>query len=45
MCWRMARHTRYVIEFVSDWRQVDGFLRVLWFRPQIKTDRHDIAEI
>ena len=26
----------YVIKFVSDWRQVDGFLRVLRFPPQIK---------
>jgi len=25
-----------VIEFVSDLRQVDGFLRVLWFPPSIK---------
>jgi hypothetical protein len=28
-----------VIKFVS------GFLRVLWFPPPIKTDRHDITEI
>jgi hypothetical protein len=26
----------YVIKFVSDLRQVDGFLRVLWFPPPIK---------
>jgi hypothetical protein len=26
----------YVIKFVSDLWQVDGFLRVLWFPPQIK---------
>jgi hypothetical protein len=26
----------YVIKFVSDWRQVNGFLRVLRFPPQIK---------
>ena len=26
----------YVIEFVSDLRQVSGFLRVLWFPPPIK---------
>jgi len=45
ICWRMARHTRYVIKFVSDWRQVGGFLRVLWFLSPIKTDRHDITEI
>jgi hypothetical protein len=25
-----------VIEFVSDLRQVDGFVRVLWFPPSIK---------
>ena len=36
----------YVIKFVSDLRQVGGFLRVLRFPPLIKkTDRHDIAEI
>jgi len=26
----------YVIKFVSDFRQVGGFLRVLWFPPSIK---------
>jgi hypothetical protein len=26
----------YVIKFVSDMRQVDGFLQVLWFPPPIK---------
>jgi hypothetical protein len=26
----------YVIKFASDLRQVDGFLRVLWFLPPIK---------
>ena len=26
----------YVIKFVSDLRQIDGFLRVLQFPPQIK---------
>jgi len=26
----------YVIKFVSDLRQVGGFLRVLWFPPPIK---------
>jgi len=26
----------YVIQFVSDLRQVGGFLRVLWFPPPIK---------
>ena len=28
----------YVIKFVSDLRQVGGFLRVLWLPPPIKTD-------
>jgi hypothetical protein len=35
----------YVIKFVSDLKQVCGFLRVLRFPPSIKTDRHDIPEI
>ena len=35
----------YVIKFVSDLRQVGGFLQVLRCPPLIKTDRHDIAEI
>ena len=35
----------YVIKFVSDLRQVNGFLLVLRFPPPIKTDSHDIAEI
>ena len=26
----------YVIKFVSDLRQIGGFLRVLWFPPPIK---------
>ena len=34
----------YVIKFVSDLRQVGGFLRVHQFPPN-KTDRNDIAEI
>jgi hypothetical protein len=36
-----------VIQFVSDFRQVGGFLRVLGFPPPIKykIDRHDIADI
>ena len=34
----------YVIEFVSDLRQVGGFLRVLPVSSN-KTDRHDITEI
>jgi len=32
----------YLIKFVSDLRQVGGFLR---FSPPNKTDRHDISEI
>ena len=35
----------YMIKFVSDLRQVSGFLQVLRFPPPIKTDCHDIAEI
>jgi hypothetical protein len=35
----------YVIKFVSDLRQVGGFLRVLQFSPTNKTDRHEITEI
>jgi hypothetical protein len=36
----------YVIKFVSDLRQVGGFLRVLRFPPPIsKTDSHDRIEI
>ena len=35
----------YVIKFVSDLPQVSGFLRVLWFPPNNKTDCHDITEI
>jgi hypothetical protein len=35
----------YVIKFVSDLRQVGGFLRVLRFSPKNKTDRHNITEI
>ena len=35
----------YVIKFVSDLRQVGGFLRVLRFPPPKKNDRHDITEI
>jgi hypothetical protein len=31
--------------FVSDWRQVSGFLRVIRFYAANRTDRHDIAEI
>jgi hypothetical protein len=35
----------YVIKFVSDLRQVGGFLRVLRFPPPKKHDLHDITEI
>jgi len=36
----------YLAKFVSDLRQVSGFLRVLWFPPPIKqTDRYYITEI
>ena len=35
----------YVIKFVSDFRQVGGFLLVLQFAPPIKTDCHNITEI
>ena len=35
----------YVIKFVSDLRQVGGFLRVLQFPPPNKTDLHIITEI
>ena len=44
----MSRCTQcvlYVIKFVSDSRQVGGFLWVLRFHPSIKLDRHDINEI
>ena len=36
---------QYVMKFVSDLRQVGGFLRVLRFPQQKKIDRHEIAEI
>jgi hypothetical protein len=35
----------YVIEFVSDLRQVSGFLRVLWLPPSINADHHNITKI
>ena len=35
----------YVIKFVSDLPQVDGFLRVPIVSSTNKTDRHDVAEI
>jgi hypothetical protein len=35
----------YVIKFVSDLRQVGGFIRVLRFLATNKTDGHDVTEI
>jgi hypothetical protein len=35
----------YVIKFISDSRQVGGFLRVFRFPPSIKLTVHDITEI
>jgi hypothetical protein len=35
----------YAIKFVSDLRQVGGFLWVLRFSSTNKTDRHDITDI
>ena len=35
----------YVIKFVSDSRQISGYLRNLPFSSINKTDRHDIIEI
>jgi hypothetical protein len=35
----------YVIKFVSDLRQVDGFLWVFQLPLPIKLNRHDITEI
>jgi SpoVK/Ycf46/Vps4 family AAA+-type ATPase len=34
-----------MISFVSDFRQIGGFHRVLQFPPPDKSDRHDIIEI
>jgi hypothetical protein len=34
----------YLIKFISELRQFDGFLRVLFFSTN-KTDHHDITEI
>ena len=36
---------QYVIKFVSDLRQVGGFLRVLRFPQTNKTEHHNITEI
>ena len=35
----------YVVNFVSDLRQVSGFIRVVRFSFTNKIDRHDITEI
>ena len=35
----------YVVNVVSDLRQISGFIRVLRFSFTIKIDRHDISEI
>jgi hypothetical protein len=35
----------FVITFVSDLRQIGGFIQVFRFSPQKKTDHHDITEI
>jgi hypothetical protein len=35
----------YVIKFVSDLLETDGFLWVLLLLPPIKSDSHDITEI
>ena len=42
---RCTRYNHYVIKFVSDLRQIGGFLWVLRFPPANKTGRHDITEI
>jgi hypothetical protein len=39
------RHTRYMIKFVSDLRQVGGFFLGTPVSSTNKTDLHDIAEI
>ena len=49
-CWEIESRSgggaqHYVIKFVSDLRQVGGFLWVLRFPPWNKTERHDITEI
>ena len=42
---RCTRIQHYVIKFVSDLRQVSGFLWVLRFPSPIKLTRHDVTEI
>jgi hypothetical protein len=42
---KMCSIQHYVIKFISDLRQVRGFLRVLQFLFTNKTDCHHIAEI
>jgi hypothetical protein len=44
-CACMYSKQQYVIKFVSDLRQVGGFLRVPRCPPINKTDHHDITEI
>jgi len=34
----------YMIEFLSDLRQIGGFHRILWVSSTNKTDHHDITE-
>ncbi len=41
----MYRIQHFVTKFVSDLRQIGGFLRVLRFSSVNKTDLHDITEI
>ena len=43
--WRDVLDTTLCDKFVSDLQQIGGFLRVLGFLHQKKTDRHDITEI
>ena len=42
--WNILLYTKITTTFVSDWRQVGGFLQVP-VSPTNKTDRHDITEI
>ena len=38
-----TRYNMYVIKFVSDFWQICGFLRVLWFPRPIKPDRNSVT--
>ena len=40
----LSQSRHYMIKYVSDLRQVSGFLRVLWFPPPMK-HCYDITEI